>query len=234
MTRPKRGSSARRCGVALANSALSKNTSGMVALNGKHPIPRIASLSLGSTSLFTDSRLGRPHHLLCFFERTWRIGCTIRLGDRTHDVKNVGRRVAVRNRHRNEDLGGLIRVYGLRRRWRSGVRRLRNRKPGPYQACAQRIAPSEMAPGEREHSDPKMGTRVRVQRRDRFNSGPRKRGSDSDRRRRAPFPRAPGEEHNSTCARGPLAGGRDADSVSAIHRARSAISGRAMPPARSR
>lgn len=47
----------------------------------------------------------------------------------------------------------------------------------------------------------RRGTRVRVQRRDRFNSGTRERGSDSDRRRRAPFPSAPGEEHQSSSAR---------------------------------
>jgi hypothetical protein len=47
----------------------------------------------------------------------------------------------------------------------------------------------------------RRGTRVRVQRRDRFNSGTRERGSDSDRRRRAPFPSAPGEELRSSCAR---------------------------------
>src|SRR3954463_10550090 len=56
----------------------------------------------------------------------------------------------------------------------------------------------------------RRGTRVRVQRRDRFNSGTRERGSDSDRRRRAPFPSAPGEELLKSLREGAKPDGRDA------------------------
>ncbi|MGY3294625.1 hypothetical protein ACVWWP_007692 [Bradyrhizobium sp. LM3.6] len=57
-----------------------------------------------------------------------------------------------------------------------------------------------MAPGEREHSDPKGHAGPSAATRP-VNSGTRERGSDSDRRRRAPFPSAPGEELRSSCAR---------------------------------
>jgi len=72
-----------------------------------------------------------------------------------------------------------------------------------------RIAIEKWHPQEREHSDAEGGTRDRVQRRDRFNRGTRERGSDSDRQRRAPFPSAPGEEHQSS-REGSKPQGRDA------------------------
>lgn len=60
--------------------------------------------------------------------------------------------------------------------------------------------PTEMAPGEREHSDPKGHAGPSATTRP-VNSGTRERGSGSGRRRRAPFPSAPGEEFRSVCAR---------------------------------
>lgn len=72
---------------------------------------------------------------------------------------------------------------------------------GPDQACANGASPQrKMAPGEREHSDPKGHAGPSAATRS-VNSGTRERGSDSDRRRRAPFPSAPGEELRSSCAR---------------------------------
>jgi hypothetical protein len=74
------------------------------------------------------------------------------------------------------------------------------RAAGPDLACANGASPQrKMAPGEREHSDPKGHAGPSAATRP-VNSGTRERGSDSDRRRRAPFPSAPGEELRSSCA----------------------------------
>lgn len=83
---------------------------------------------------------------------------------------------------------------------RSGLRCVRAAGPTKGAPTAHRVS-AKWHPQERERSDAEGGTRDRVQRRDRFNSGTRERGSDSDRRRRAPFPSAPGEEHQSSGAR---------------------------------
>ncbi len=69
--------------------------------------------------------------------------------------------------------------------------------------------PDEMAPGEREHSDPKGHAGPSAATRP-VNSGTRDRGSDSDRRRRAPFPSAPGEELRIPLGEGSTPHGRDA------------------------
>ena len=79
-----------------------------------------------------------------------------------------------------------------------------------HQACANGAPPQrKMAPGEREHSDPKGHAGPSAARRP-VNSGTRDRSSDSDRQRRAPVPSAPGDELRSLCARDRSRNGRDA------------------------
>ncbi|MGY4430941.1 hypothetical protein ACVWWO_003418 [Bradyrhizobium sp. F1.13.1] len=80
-------------------------------------------------------------------------------------------------------------------------------RPGVRQG---RIASTENGTRRSVSIATRRGTRVRVQRRDRFNSGTRERGSDSGRRRRAPFPNAPGEELRIPWRKGSTRHGLDA------------------------
>ena len=80
----------------------------------------------------------------------------------------------------------------------------------PHEACARGVSPYGKWHPESVSIATRRGTRVRVQRRDRFNSGTRERGSDSGRRKASPFSECPRRGAPLFLREGSKPDGRDA------------------------